>query len=95
MHAEIRSECSLIPCGLSSIVRQQLSILLSYSDQELVNRHRRVNSNFATKKGLDFVFLYDIVEKLDVKTDDFGQYGSLSKDVANMSYLDCLGRMLS
>ena len=44
--------------SLSSVVGEQLAVLLTHSDEELVDGHGSVYGDFATEEGLDVV-LFD------------------------------------
>jgi hypothetical protein len=47
---------SVLPCGLSILVLQQLAVLLSDSNHKLVNGHGGIDGHLATKVVLDIVF---------------------------------------
>ena len=48
-----------VTCRLPSVIYEHLAVFLAYWDEELMDGHRRVNSNFAAKEGFDVVFLLD------------------------------------
>ena len=51
------------PSNLPRIVLQQLAILLSHRDKELINGHGRVDCDLPPKQCVDFVFLVDRRER--------------------------------
>ena len=48
-----------VPSNFSRIILQQLAILLPHRNEELINGHGRVDSDFPPKQCVDFVFLVD------------------------------------
>jgi hypothetical protein len=48
---------SSVPGGLASFIRQQLTVLLTHGNEELVDGHRRINRDFAAEEVLNIVLL--------------------------------------
>ena len=46
-----------IPCCLACLVGQQLTVLLAHGNEELVDAHGRIDSDFAAEQSLDFMLL--------------------------------------
>jgi hypothetical protein len=53
-------ERAYAPGSLSSVICEQLAILLTHGDEELVYAHGRVDGHFATEQSFDVVFLQGI-----------------------------------
>ena len=49
-------EAHKMACCFSSVIGEHLAVPLSHSDEELVDGHGRVDSDFAAKEGLYVVF---------------------------------------
>jgi hypothetical protein len=62
-HVDVRENCkdesenATRPCRLASVVHQHFSVLLTHGNKKLVNRHGRIDGDFATKEVPDVVLL--------------------------------------
>ena len=63
--ARARSQDRRVPRGFPRFIGQKLAVLLSDSNEELVDAHRRVNGHFAAEKCFDIMLLWDLMSKKD------------------------------